>query len=96
MRLTIVLYWIHFHKATICTSLLLEEEEFAAGYGGSYFSPPWLWLLALQIDNAGMREPGNSLAQDQVAWVQLYRQTLQIVNQKLEEKGLDLIKSIGS
>jgi hypothetical protein len=65
-----------------------------AGFGGSYFSPPWIWLLALQSDNAGMREPSNSLARDEIAWSHLYKRTLQIVNQKLEEKGLGQIKPV--
>ena len=65
-----------------------------AGYGGAYFSPPWISLLALQSDNAGMREPSNSLARDQVAWTHLYKQTLQIVNQKLQSKGLPAVHAI--
>lgn len=65
-----------------------------SGYGGSYFSPPWISLLALQSDNAGMREPSNSLARDEVAWTHLYKQTLQIVNQKLQSQGLPAIQAI--
>jgi len=41
-----------------------------------------------------MREPTNSLARDEAAWCDLYRRTVQIVNQKLEEKGLDKIQSL--
>lgn len=66
------------------------------GYGGAYFSPPWLYMLSIQLDNAGMREPGNNLARDEGAWAQLYDRTLDIVNQKLREKGLEEIEAITS
>ena len=67
---------------------------YCAGYGGAYFSPPWLWLLAINLDHAGMREPGNSLARDEAAWARLYNQTLLIVNSKLAEKGLGSIEAV--
>jgi len=65
-----------------------------AGYGGSYFSPPWNLLLPLQTDNASMQESSNSLAQEESAWCDLYRRTVLIVNQNLEEKGLDKIEAV--
>lgn len=73
---------------------MVIEAKFVAGFGGAYFSPPWLWMLSLQLDNAGMREPGNSLARDQGAWARLYNETLDIVNRKLEDQGLDPIEAI--
>jgi NAD(P)-dependent dehydrogenase (short-subunit alcohol dehydrogenase family) len=79
-------------RAALCLQRPATDPN-VTGYGGSYFSPPWLWLLALQTDNAGMREPGNSLARDEIAWNHLYKQTLQIVNQKLAEKGLGQIEA---
>ena len=72
-----------------------SRAEGRAGWGGSYFSPPWIWLLALKFDHAGMREPGNSLARDEDAWRTLYDMTLRIVNDKLAEKGLDKIAAAG-
>ena len=65
----------------------------SAGYGGSYFSPPWLWLLALNFDHAAMREPGNSYAKDEAAWDRLYTKTLDIVNNGLIERGLPTIEA---
>ena len=62
-----------------------------AGYGGAYFSCPWLSMLAVHCDHAGMREPSNILARDRPAWERLYRQTLEIVNGRLSEKGLAAI-----
>ena len=67
-----------------------------AGYGGSYFSPPWLWLLALNFDHAAMREPGNSYARDEAAWERLYQKTLDIVNKRLIERGLPQIKAVSA
>ena len=66
-----------------------------AGYGGSYFSPPWLWILAINLDHAAMREPGNSLARNERAQAELYEQTLRIVNNKLVERGLPKIEAAG-
>ena len=65
-----------------------------AGYGGSYFSPPWLWLLALNFDHAAIREPGNSYARDEAAWARLYQKTLDIVNKRLIERGLPTIEAV--
>lgn len=80
-------------RASLCLQRPATDPN-VTGFGGSYFSPPWIWLLALQSDNAGMREPSNSLARDEIAWSHLYKRTLQIVNQKLEEKGLGQIKPV--
>lgn len=66
----------------------------AAGQGGSYFSPPWLGLLAIHVDHAGKREPSNALARDERAWARLYGQTLDIVNRKLAERDLPAIKAV--
>ncbi|CAL5228139.1 g11218 [Coccomyxa viridis] len=66
------------------------------GYGGSYFSPPWLWLLALNFDHAAMREPGNSYARDEAAWERLYQKTLDIVNKRLIERGLPQIEAVSA
>jgi dehydrogenase/reductase SDR family protein X len=79
-------------RASLCLQRPATDPD-VTGYGGSYFSPPWLWLLALQSDNASMREPTNSLARDVAAWGELYSRTLKIVNQKLEEQGLDKIEA---
>jgi len=51
-------------------------------------------LLPLQTDNASMQESSNSLAQEESAWCDLYRRTVLIVNQNLEEKGLDKIEAV--
>ena len=59
-----------------------------AGYGGSYFSPPWIGLLAINLDHAGMREPSNGLTRDDAAMARLYERTMDIVNKKLAEKNL--------
>ncbi len=64
-----------------------------SGYGGSYFSPPWLWVLAINLDHAGMREPGNGLVRDEAAMTRLYERTLDIVNKKLAEKNLGKIEA---
>ena len=69
----------------------LVVDRRRAGYGGSYFSPPWISILAIHLDHAGMREPANSLARDKAAWARLYGETLQIVNAKLAEKKLGRI-----
>lgn len=63
-----------------------------AGLGGSYFSPPWISLLAFKYDNAGRREPSNALARDEQAWSKLYTRTLEIVNSKLDVQGLPPIE----
>lgn len=85
-------------EVQLCSVILLEllqsELYGGAGYGGSYFSPPWLWILAINLDHAGMREPGNSLARDEAAWARLYNQTMLIVNHKLNEIGLPSIESV--
>ncbi|BDA51111.1 Retinol dehydrogenase 12 [Coccomyxa sp. Obi] len=80
-------------RASLCLQRPASDPT-VTGYGGSYFSPPWLWILALNFDHAGMREPGNSLARDEAAWARLYNQTLLIVNHKLQEKGLGSIEPI--
>ena len=67
-----------------------------AGYGGSYFSPPWLWLLALNFDHAAMREPGSSYARDEAAWERLYQKTLDIVNKRLIERGMPTIEAVSA
>ena len=64
-----------------------------AGYGGSYFSPPWIGPLAINLDHAGMREPQNGLARNERAHRELYDQTLRIVNNKLVERGLPKIEA---
>ena len=50
-------------------------------------------LLAINLDHAGMREPGNSTAKDEAAMARLYDKTLDIVNKKLAEKGLGKIEA---
>ena len=64
-----------------------------AGYGGAYFSPPWIGPLAINLDHAGMREPSNGLARNERAQKELYEQTLRIVNNKLVERGLPKIEA---
>ena len=76
-----------------CAVGVFRVAFWPAGYGGSYFSPPWLWLLALNFDHAAMREPGNSLARDEAAWARLYDKTLDIVNKRLIERGLPTIEA---
>ena len=66
--------------------------KWTVGYGGSYFSPPWLGLIAINLDHAGMREPGNGLARDEPAMARLYERTMEIVNKKLAEKNLGKIE----
>ena len=88
----------------LCLIMWLSREAFIsnaeglcsslAGYGGSYFTPPFIGPLALNFDTAGMREPSNGLARDEVAWVHLYNQTLQLVNDKLKDQGLPLISKV--
>ncbi|KAK9839194.1 hypothetical protein WJX81_000665 [Elliptochloris bilobata] len=78
-------------RASFCLQRPSSDPS-VTGYGGSYFSPPWLWLAAINLDHAGMREPGNSLARDEPAMARLYDKTIEIVNKKLAEKNLGKIE----
>lgn len=66
----------------------------AAGRGGSYFSPPWIGLMAIHVDHGGLREPSNSLARDEQAWSKLYLRTIDIVNTKLAAQRLPEIQPL--
>lgn len=65
------------------------------GRGGSYFSPPFVYVLPFHINQAGSREPNNVYARDEKAWKRLYEETLQIVNKRAKEKGLPTISAVG-
>ena len=64
------------------------------GYGGSYFSSPYLTMLPIHVDHAAFQEPINDLARDEEAWKRLYDESLKLVNATLQSKGMDTIQGI--
>ena len=66
----------------------------SAGYGGSYFSSPYLTLLPIHVDHAGFQEPINPLARDEAEWKRLYDESLKIVNKTLQSRSLNTIAGV--
>ena len=69
-------------------------DHVPAGYGGSYFSSPYLTLLPIHVDHAGFLEPINPLARDEAEWKRLYDESLKIVNETLQSRSLNTITGV--
>ena len=65
-----------------------------AGRGGQYFSPPYLSLLTVHLNNAGRFFPYHKSSRNEEHWKRLYDRTLDIVNGKLKEKNLPVISAV--
>jgi NAD(P)-dependent dehydrogenase (short-subunit alcohol dehydrogenase family) len=64
------------------------------GKGGTFLSPPFIYLVPFHFDNAGIRSPNNKYAYDVDAQHKLYEETLAIVNEKAKGKGLPTISAV--
>ena len=51
-------------------------------------------MLPIHIDHAAFQEPINGLARDEDAWKRLYDESLKLVNDTLQSKGMDTIQAI--